>query len=235
MALDKLKILVEKANAKGVYDLNRTITALFNPNKLAFTKSVNYQKQEAAQRDVPELEFKGAQPRNLNIDLILDTYDNDKAVKDDVREHTNKLYHLTTVEKHGDKHRPPLCWLSWGSMGIFFHCVVEKLDLQFTIFMEDGTPVRATARCSFKEWRTNKRDIQQQATTSPDIAKARIIKSGETLSSIAAEEYLDCGLWRPIAHENNIDDPLSLARGTVLLIPTLTRRSSRDRLDYDRS
>jgi len=55
------------------------------------------------------------------------------------------------------------------------------------------------------------------------------VKRGETLSGIAAEEYHDPGLWRPIAAENEIDDPLSVVLGTVLLIPTLTPRTTNNR------
>ena len=225
MALEKLKILVEKNGGVLVFEQNSAITVLFNPNKLVFNKSVNWKKQGAAQRDVPELQFTNAQPRTLNLDLILDTYDTPDVEKEDVRKHAKKLFHLTTVEEHGDKHRPPVCRLSWGSVGVFFQGVLERLEQQFTLFMEDGTPVRATSRCTFKEWRTNYEDLNRQEPMSSDIAKIRIVKRGETLSGIAAAEYHDPGLWRPIADENAIDDPLSLVPGTVLLIPTLTQRN----------
>jgi nucleoid-associated protein YgaU len=224
MALKKLQILVEKAGAVLVFEQSSAIAALFNPNKLVFSKSVNWQEQGAAQRDVPELQFTNAQPRTLSVDLFFDTYDTPIPIKEDVRTYTQKLFHLTTVETHGDKHRPPVCRLAWGAVGVFFQGVLERLEQQFTLFMEDGTPVRATSGCTFKEWRTNYDDLNRQQTQSSDIAKARIIKRGETLSSIAAEEYNDPGLWRPIATENDIDDPWSLAPGTVLLIPTLTQR-----------
>ena len=229
MALEKLKILVEKNGGVLVFEQNSAITVLFNPNKLVFNKSVSWKKQDAAQRDVPELQFTNAQPRTLNLDLILDTYDTPDVEKEDVRKHAKKLFHLTTVEEHGDKHRPPVCRLSWGSVGVFFQGVLERLEQQFTLFMEDGTPVRATSRCTFKEWRTNYDDLNQQAPESSDIAKIRIVKRGETLSGIAAAEYRDPGLWRPIADENAIDDPLSLVPGTVLLIPTLTQRNLNSR------
>src|SRR5262249_32626670 len=146
-----------------------------------------------------------ADPRTLKVDFMFDTYDTEDAEKEDVTTHTKKLLHLTTVEKHGDKHRPPVCQLSWGSFGVFFQGVLEQLEQQFTLFMEDGTPVRATSQCTFKEWRTNEDDFKRQATQSSDIAKARIVKRGETLSSIAAGEYNDPGLWRPIADENDVD------------------------------
>jgi nucleoid-associated protein YgaU len=221
MALEKLKIIVEKKGAVLVFKKSSAICALFNPEKLVFNKSVNWKKQGAAQRDVPELQFTNAQPQTLKVDLIFDTYDTSDAVKEDVRTYTKKLLHIATVEKHGDKHRPPVCRLSWGATGVFFQGVLERLEQQFTLFMKDGTPVRAKTACTFKEWRTNYEDINRQNTQSSDIAKTRTIKLGETLSSIAAEEYRDPRLWRPLAAENDIDDPLDVRPGTVLLVPTL--------------
>jgi nucleoid-associated protein YgaU len=155
--------------------------------------------------------------------LLFDTYDTPDATKTDVREYTKKLFHLTTVEQHGDKHRPPVYRLAWGAVGIFFQGVLERLEQQFTLFMEDGTPVRSTSKCTFKEWITNYEDLNKQALESSDIVKTRTLKRGETLSSIAAEEYRDPTLWRLIARENGIDDPRGVAPGTKVLIPTFKR------------
>ncbi len=223
MSLEKLKIVFERRGSRLQFDDSRGLVALFNPDKLVFSKSANWKKKSASQRDVPELQFTNAEPRTLRIDLVFDTYDTSKAKKDDVRTYTDELHHLTTVERHGDKHRPPVCRLRWGSVGVFFQGVLVSLEQQFILFTEDGTPVRAKSGCTFKEWRTNYEDINRQDTHSTDVAKAHIVKRGESLSSIAAEEYEDPRLWRPIAEENGLDDPLVLVPGTVLLIPTLSR------------
>jgi len=221
--LVKLKIIVEKEGAALVFENSSRLEALFNPDKLVFSKSVGWQKQNASQRDVPELQFTNAEPRTLNLDLIFDTYDTPDAKKTSVRKYTDELHHLTTVEKHGDKHRPPVLHLHWGT--VFFEGVLERLEQQFTMFMEDATPVRATCRCSFKEWRTNQKDLKKQNTGSADVAKVWVAKHGDSLSHIASREYNDPTLWRPIAEANDLDDPLNLTPGTRLLIPTLTQRN----------
>ena len=48
-----------------------------------------------------------------------------------------------------------------------------------------------------------------------------IVRRGDTLSSIANDEYRDPGLWRPIAQANGIFNPRILEPGTQLLIPAL--------------
>jgi nucleoid-associated protein YgaU len=217
--IKKLQIVPEKEGGNLQFDEGAAIGAMFNPDELSFSGSVGWQKQKAAQRDVPELQFTSSEPRTVSVKLLFDTYDTPDLPKKDVRkEYTDKLLKLTLVQ--GDKHRPPVCQLRWGG-GQFFQCVLERLDQRFTLFMDDGTPVRAVVTCAFKEWRTNHDDLQRQARQSSDIVKVKVLRRGDTLSSIAAEEYLDPAKWRPIAVANSIDDPLRLAAGRSFTVPKL--------------
>jgi nucleoid-associated protein YgaU len=221
VALAKLKIKTKRGEqAKGGVT---EIEAHFNPNKIVLGKSVTITDKPAKGRDVPEQQFSNGQPRTFNLDLIFDTYDTDKLPKEKVTVYTDKLDSLAIVSEA--LHRPPICELSWGKW-VFFEGVVEKLDHEYTLFMEDGTPVRATSKCVFKEYRTNPNDRRKQNSQSSDVAKQRIVKRGDTLSSIAAEEYLDAALWRPIAEQNGLDDPSNLKPGMLLLVPTVTLRRS---------
>jgi nucleoid-associated protein YgaU len=196
------------------------VRALFNPSKLVFSKRVSWGNQKAAQCDVPQLHFNNGEGRTLSIDLFFDTYDSSHETKKDVRDYTKPLLDMALVRS--DKHRPPVCTLSWGGMGPFFQCVLESLEEQFTLFTEGGVPVRATCRCSFREWVEKGQGQKLQRTTSSDVAKSRIIRKGDTLSGIAAEEFGDPALWRHLAEKNDIDDPLQLIPGRELLIPTLS-------------
>jgi nucleoid-associated protein YgaU len=222
MGLKQLTIVVEAAGSQMQFndkDADCCIVAMFNPNRLIVSRSARWEDQQAAKRDNPELQFTGADPSTLSIDLFFDTYDTEQLEKKSVRHHTDKLHHLTTVEKHGDKHRPPVCRISWGQQAVFFQGVLTQLETQFTMFMEDGTPVRATNRCTFKQWRSNVSDLQHQDLLSSDVAKVWRVQQGQTLAEIAAREYGDPRQWRAIAEANAIDDPLALAPGQQLVLP----------------
>lgn len=235
MALSNLTIVVEKEgkpptetdNQNNKVELpqfesessSRNLKAMFNPSRLSVSRSVQWQSQDVAKRDNPEMHHTGAPPTTLNVELFFDTYDSPSRNKESVRIHTDKLLGLATVD--GDKHRPPICRLTWGSDHAFFQGVVEQLQLQFTLFMEDGKPVRATATCTFKSWKANIKDLQDQNLMSSDVAKVWVVKHGQTLSTIATQEYGDPRLWRPIARANNIDNPMKLRPGAVLVLPAL--------------
>jgi nucleoid-associated protein YgaU len=237
MALEKLEILTEEPGA-GLPQFNPNNSAnkivcnmdsknndvkMFNPNLFTITRTVAWPPQAVTKRDSPELQHTGAiEPSTLNIELFLDTYDSPDKIKKSVRMITDKLINLTKVIS--EKHRPPVCRLTWGNMGNmngFFQGVLENLVLKFNLFMEDGTPVRATATCTFKAWTPNETDLKEQNLMSADVAKVWVIKRGQTLASIAMHEYGDPRKWRPIAQANGIDDPTKLYPGTVLVLPAL--------------
>jgi nucleoid-associated protein YgaU len=213
VALEKLKIQVETAPRQ----FKQEITALFNPNQITIQKTANWREAPAAQRDVPASQHTHADPARLSMDLFFDTYESGA----DVRRHTDEISYLMTVEKHGNMHRPPICRLLWGKAGVFFQGVLENLNQRFSLFLEDGWPVRATLTCSFKEWRDDEEEARRQDKQSADVVKTHLLTRGDTLSSIAFKEYNDPALWRPIAQANGIVDPLKLTYGKLLIIPTV--------------
>jgi nucleoid-associated protein YgaU len=225
MGLERLSIIVEASGSKlqfGDTTSPSTIVTCYNPSKLSLSRSIQWQDQKAAKRDNPELQYTGAEPATLTIDLLFDTYDTPEreADKKSVKDlYTDKLIRLTTVEQHGDKHRPPVCQLHWGDHGVIFQGVLQQLQIQFTMFTAGGTPVRATANCTFKQWRPTGDDLRKQSLMSSDVAKLWVVKHGQSLATIAATEYGDPRAWRIIANANGIDNPLELAPGTRLLLP----------------
>lgn len=222
MGMTQLTIVVESRDGEMQFDAKNAdnlIVAKFNPNRLTVSRSTRWEDQQTPKRDNPEMQFTGADPSTLSIDLFFDTYDTEDLQKKSVRAYTDKLRNLTTVEQHGSKHRPPVCRIQWGTQSVFFQGVLTQLETQFTMFMDDGTPVRATNRCSFKQWRSNTSDLRKQDLLSADVAKLWLVKQGQSLADIAAREYGDPREWRTIAEANDIDDPLALEHGRQLVLP----------------
>jgi nucleoid-associated protein YgaU len=218
MALAKLKILVLADNAV----VTQEIHALYNPGQVSLTKAAGWCSPSVLGQDSGTSQFTHGEPATLSLELFFDTYESGE----DVQTHTREVYSLTTVETHGHLHRPPVCRLVWGRYSFSdFLWVVTNLTQTFTLFKNDGTPVRATLSCSFRQWRSEQLEKRALNLQSPDVAKTRIVRLGETLSGIAAEEYANPALWRPIAEANGIDNPRRLKPGTALSIPVLASGS----------
>jgi hypothetical protein len=196
------------------------ISALFNPTEYQVSESNQFAEVSIPGVDAPPLQFVRGAVRTLSMQLFFDTYDpvgeNSRGGSKpaDVREETNQVVKLLKVDPH--THAPPVCQFSWAKFS--FVGVLEKADQKFTLFWKDGTPVRATVDVTFKELGQHKPDPATNRFSS-DFTKRHVVRRGDTLSNIAAEQYGDPGAWRPIAEANGLDDPLALQAGQMLVIP----------------
>lgn len=236
MKLAKLKIYVE---TKGFP--KPPIEVLYNPNRITI-QQVGWQSGKWNSL-VP-----ADQPATLTVDLFFDTTlpDSLPNIVDlaiastyfaafpvgakvsrakDVRKYTQQITNLT--QKNGNlgskEPRPPMCQLEWGKFTEpvkqnFFQGVLREVTTSYTRFLKDGTPVRALLNCTFEEWQPSE---TKQRQLNPVDDPTRIVKRGETLSSIAAEEYNDPSLWRAIALINRLENPRNLMPGQILTVPSL--------------
>ncbi len=222
MTLAKLEIHVETSPGQ----FGEVLEALFNPNQITVQKATTWRLKPIAESDTGNSQFLHGEPATLTMELFFDTYERGE----DVRRHTGAIFALTTVQEHGELHRPPLCRLEWGEFSISdtFQCewVLQSLNQRFTLFLPGGTPVRASLTCTFRQWRSDEYEAKLLKKESVDRAKTRVVRRGDTLSSIAADEYSDPALWRPIADANGIVNPRTLPVGRVLAIPALRPRGS---------
>lgn len=207
MALKKAMIWVERGPHKERLDV------LFNPTQYNIESGNQYSWQTIPGLSQPIAQFVSGEATTLNMDLFFDTYESGK----DVREKTMQIAGLLEVDK--DLHAPPLCKFVWGTFQ--FKGVVEKVSQTYTMFLDSGIPVRATLNVTFKAVQSITEQFKHIPRQSADRTKQRMIKQGDQLWQIAAEEYEDPGLWREIARANGIANPKQLEPGTVIKIPRL--------------
>lgn len=207
--LKKAKIQV----LDGSGGVDREITALFNPTEYSLEKSVNYGEVAMPGFTSPVTQFVHGETETLSMELFFDTYE----AGEDVREYTEEIDALVRVD--GDLHAPPVVRFVWGSFQ--FKAVVRSVEQQFTMFLGDGTPVRARLTVSFGEYTTPTEQRTERPRHSADRATVHFVTEGDTLWAIAAEEYGDAGAWRTIATANGITNPRSIEPGTELAVPPL--------------
>lgn len=194
-------------------------TVQFNPKEYTVEKSVPWNPQATAGNDAPEMQFTTGQAKQLSFELFFDGYEDQRDVRDagGGSAGTKEVEKLALID--GDLHRPPRVLFSWGTFT--FEGVIESLSQKYTMFLPDGRPCRATVSVRMKE--AFLVGLKPTENKSPDHAKMRVVRRGETLNSIAAEEYDDAGEWRRIADFNGIDDPRELVPGTKLMVPPIIR------------
>jgi hypothetical protein len=202
----------------------------FNPTEYTLNKGNQIAEVPIPGLDSPILQFVRGQTETLTMDLFFDSTDegglgsNAKSVT--IR--TDEFYKLIKIES--DTHAPPILLVSWGggpfpgtdSKRIRFKCVVESVRQRYTLFSDEGVPLRATLTVTLKEYKTLTQQLKELGLLSADHTKAHVVQEGDTLSDIAFQSYGDPAAWRVVATENRIDDPLELEVGAILLLPPLT-------------
>ena len=206
------------------------IEVSFNPNTYSIAKTVSWPAaasrtgatdQTERRRNAPALEFGGGQSRTLSLSLFFDTTEVTDDSKKDVRTLTNKVLKLTRIVRDlSPSPRPPICVISWGKeppqgSDFPFTGVLTQLTQAFNLFLPDGRPIRATLTVVFTEYLDPTKD---ELENDPEFT-TRLVKRGDTLSSIAAEVYGDPTEWRAIAEYNQIDDPRQVPVGLRLSVP----------------
>ena len=108
----------------------------------------------------------------------------------------------------------------WGKQILQFEAVITSLSQQFTLFLADGTPVRALIDITFDQVKDNLK-LSAQNPTSGGLGGERVwtVREGDTLSRVAHMEYGDTGAWRRIADANNLSEVRNLKVGQTLIVP----------------
>lgn len=197
---------------------------LINPTSIQMTKQVEFGKDEAAQRTVA-LKYGQSLPTCLTLgELWFDTYETRKSVRE---QYIDKLEDLCNYNY--ETHYPPVVILHYGEFTQGskhkpdYQFFVEKLDVDYSMFLPDGTPVRAKVALHLVQVIDVMDEERIRAKRSPDHARIYTVKRGDSLQSIARYAFDDPREWRRIADINKIDDLMCLRPGQVLLLPPILR------------
>ncbi len=194
---------------------NKTVEVLFNPTEYSVEYSATFQETAPPGLSNPIIQFVNGNSQVLTMDLLFDTYSNEASA--DVSERTRAFTDLVSID--GDLHAPPRVRFLWGTFE--FKAVVEQVSQVFTMFVSDGTPVRATLSVTFKQYRPISEQLEQPRLNSADKTKRRVFESHDSLWNMAYREYGEVKFWRLIAWENRIENPRRIEPGTVLTLPPI--------------
>ncbi|MCU0492865.1 MAG: LysM peptidoglycan-binding domain-containing protein [Chloroflexaceae bacterium] len=197
------------------------VSCLFNPTEYTFSKQNTWVQGGTSGKDMPQLEFSSGQPATLQMQLFFDTY----AERNDVRTaYTDGIWELMSVDESlrdpkTQKARPPMVRFQWGK-NWSFDAVITSITQKFTLFLDDGTPVRATLDVTFQQVKDT-RQLRPQNPTSGGDGGERVwnVGAGDTLAWIAYKSYGDSTRWRAIADANALSHIRRLTPGMVLVIP----------------
>ena len=193
----------------------------FNPSTLQVTKTSHWNAQPTrAPASAPRPQFVGTGPEVLTAKLLFDDFDTLGGGHAAVPLAVKTLLGWTCVPPQAyDQHtpQPPTVTFQWGT-GIAFVGFLQQVQVEYTMFSDQGTPLRAIATISLHSIPALPMGTNP---TSGGISGRRSALLGDcdSLAAIAYREYGDPALWRGLAVANGIEDPARISVGTRLLVP----------------
>src|SRR5262249_40969962 len=131
------------------------VPVLFNPEEYTINRENNFAQAAVPGRGAPLLQFVHGNLKTLQMELLVDTYEEHREASkvlnragDDVRTLTNKVVGLMDID--ATTHAPPVVLFVWGKLT--FTCVLAQVSQRFILFRPDGVPVRARLQVTFHEF-----------------------------------------------------------------------------------
>jgi nucleoid-associated protein YgaU len=233
LKLQKLKILAfsdgERSQAKKV----GTFEAMFNPDSFKQNYAIKYGKNRSPNSSERKGKYVWSEPSELSLDLVLDgsgvsemgvslLFGGPKTVSEQIKEFLN-----LTVHMNGEIHEPNYLRVEWGSLefnclpGSKFDCRLGSVEINYTNFNPDGTPLRAKLTVSLISDMEVKKRMAIEDKKSSDLTHRRIVREGDTLPLMTREVYGSSADYLRVARANGLDNFRQLIPGQELIFPPL--------------
>jgi hypothetical protein len=216
MALEKLTIT---GYSDPAYSTEAdTCTVQINPSSYTHNHEVSYTDGVAIGAPGGVLGFQGIKPQNVAFEIYFDatgTVDGSITAVDD---------QITTFKEicfdyQAELHEPNYLIISWGTL--VFKCKLKSLDLTYSLFKQDGTPLRAKAAVKFEQALEADAIFQDADPKSPDLTHELVVQAGDTLPLLCYRIYGESSYYMEVALFNKISNFRDLVPGTVIRLPSI--------------
>ena len=191
----------------------------FNPREYSVSRSVNWRPSpNPANEEGPTSEFTGAQPQTMDLEIFLDEDVGGRPIVPDI-EMLLQATVPTTLSKMLKRPSPPFVLFGWGPT-TSVRAYIKSVNVQYTRFEGRGIPTRAVVKLRLEELPLVP-GLQNPTSGAREASRSHIVQAGDSLASIAYQEYQEPNRWRDIAEANDIDDPMRIPTGTRLVLPAV--------------
>jgi len=222
--LEKLKVIAYKDRKRS--SKVGTFEAMYNPDSFSQKYAIKYEATQGINTTGKEVNYTQSIPEELGIKLLLDgtgvsqfgilsLFDN-PTVSERVEEFLDLTFRM-----NGDIHEPNFLVIEWGDLT--FSCRLGSVDITYTSFNRDGTPLRAELAATFIWDADESKRLAEENKKSADLTHSRIVKSGDTLPLLTKAVYGSSAYYVRVAQANSLDDFRNLTPGQEIFFPPLEK------------
>ena len=225
--LAKLKITAYKDERFEEAVEDGEFIAQLNPEKVSFKYQIELEEQQGKGTSGTQPRFGKTKPEELTFQFLFDATgavalpDGTSAVSDEGVETRISAFKRVVLQYNGEEHKPNNLKLIWGRL--LFKCVLNELNLEYTLFRADGTPLRASATAKFVGYVEDELRVATERRESPDLTHLRVIRDGEKLQDHVVAIYGDAALYLEVARANRLVNFRRLKAGQPLVFPPVNK------------
>lgn len=200
-----------------------------NPETFTQTFKVNADTDTGHGKPGSEAKYKSTEPEQLRLDFILDGtqvlegYGGDNKsfktmkVSDQLKKLKDCVYNFD-----GNIHRPRFLIVKWGTE-MNFKCILTNLDLNYTLFEPDGSPLRVKVNATFLAHKSSAQLLAESKASSPDLTHYRIATESDRLDQLTNSIYNDPKYFMQVAKVNKLVTLRQVKAGTELYFPPFNK------------
>lgn len=220
--LTKLKIKAYRDEKFSQEVADGEFNTLLNPENYRINYRIEQDETQAQGTSAVAPRFNKALPEDLQLDFIFDRsgvingYEDTsgEGIIDDIEKFKKVIF-----DYNGEEHKPNYLVISWGTL--LFKGSLSEMEITFKLFKPDGTPVRASARATFKGFVEDDLRIARENNNSPDLTHVRIVKEGDTLPLMTFRIYGDSKYYLEVAKVNKLVNFRKLTPGQQIFFPPI--------------
>lgn len=199
-------------------------TFMINPDNIKVQKSIEYNEQQAPATSSASQKYKSSPSDKLSFDIVIDC----TGVVDSTR--TDMATEITALETiiytyNGKIHRPNFVKVQWGQ-NISFNGVLDAIDVSYTLFKPDGSPLRAKISLSFSQYVSPETVTMTDAPESPDLTHIVTVTQGMSLPQLCEKVWNDDSLYIQVAGFNKLNKFRNLNGIDKLIFPPVNPSNS---------
>lgn len=216
MAKNKMTIVAYSTN-KYATQVGKC-TVKINPSAYSHEYQVKYNNDTAQGAPGTTLKFKGIPPESVSFEIYFDATGAIENNTVPVKTLIDQFKKVCFVY-NGNIHEPNYLIISWGSL--VFKCKLVSMNISYTLFKQDGTPLRAKASVKFEKAIDANMIAKEANNKSPDLTHFVLVRQGDTLPLICYRTYGDSSYYLDVARYNNIVNFRNLEPGSKLYLPSI--------------
>ncbi len=197
-------------------------TAMFNPETFSVTNEIEYDDSQAESETGSEFKFKNITAREFSFDFVIDAT-GANVIKRGIEGEVEQFKRATGFKElegfTGNERRSFYLTITWGSFNI--RCVLKGMDINYSLFRPDGTPIRATISAKFNEYKTTDQQSRENPESVVNLTQVRDVFDQDQIGNLATKLYGDGSKYIDIAKANTLNNLKELANGTRLEFPPI--------------